>query len=236
MVLCYDYFSFRSAVCGLILLAGITKRAQIPFRRWLPAAIAAPTPVSALVHSSTLVTAGVFLIIRFFDFLKFFPAFFNILLVIGVFTILIAGIRANLERDIKKIIALSTLRQLGVIIGRLGAGLVDLAFFHLITHALFKALLFLCAGHFIHIGGHYQDIRIFGQIRSVAPLTCVGIVSANLALCGFPFIAGFYSKDVIIEGCSRDLFNLLICIVFFISAGLTAIYSFRVRVYLLLGV
>lgn len=197
--------------------------------------MAAPTPVSALVHSSTLVTAGVFLVVRFFDFLKLFPLFLNILLIVGVLTIFMAGISANIERDIKKVIALSTLRQLGVIIGRLGAGFVDLAFFHLVTHALFKALLFLCAGHFIHIGGHYQDVRVFGQLGSVAPLTCIGIISARLALCGFPFIAGFYSKDVIMEACSRGVFNSLICFVFFVSAGLTASYSIRLGLSVVCG-
>lgn len=165
--------------------------------------------------------------IRFYEFLRLFPWFFNFLLVIGVLTIFMAGIAANLESDMKKVIALSTLRQLGVIIGRLGAGYVDFAFFHLVTHALFKALLFLCAGHFIHIGGHYQDVRIFGQLGFITPLTCVGIVGSRMALCGFPFIAGFYSKDLIMESCSSGIFNFLICFVFFFSAGLTAIYSIR---------
>lgn len=235
MVLRYDFFSYRWCVCILIVIAGITKSAQIPFSRWLPAAIAAPTPVSALVHSSTLVTAGVYLIIRFYNFLILFPLFFKFLLIIGVLTIFIAGLTANLESDIKKVIALSTLSQLGVIMGSLGAGFVDLAFFHLSTHALFKALLFLCAGHFIHIGGHYQDVRIFGQISAVSPVTCVGLLCANLALCGFPFIAGFYSKDLIIEGCARNYFNFFICVIFFVSAGLTAIYSIRISISVLWG-
>lgn len=235
IVIGYDKFIIRNIVCLIIIMAGITKSAQIPFSRWLPAAMAAPTPVSALVHSSTLVTAGVFLVIRFFEFLKLFDFFFNLLLIVGVITIFIAGIVANLESDIKKVIALSTLRQLGVMIGSLGAGFVDLAFFHLATHALFKALLFLCAGHFIHIGGHYQDVRMFGQIGLISPLVCVGIIGASLALCGFPFIAGFYSKDIIIEGCSRGLFNLLICLLFFISAGLTASYSLRLRLSVITG-
>jgi len=132
------------------MVAAITKRAQIPFSAWLPAAMAAPTPVSALVHSSTLVTAGVFLLIRFFPFLRSCSFFQPALLFISVATLLLAGVGANYENDLKKVIALSTLRQLGVIMIRLGMGMPYLALFHLYTHALFKALLFLCAGAIIH--------------------------------------------------------------------------------------
>jgi len=141
------------------MLAGCTKRAQIPFSSWLPAAIAAPTPVSALVHSSTLVTAGVFLLIRFYPFLHSLTIFSNILIFLAVSTIFIAGIRASTECDIKKIIALSTLRQLGVIITRLALGAPNIALFHIITHALFKALLFICAGELIALHGHGQELR-----------------------------------------------------------------------------
>jgi NADH-ubiquinone oxidoreductase chain 5 len=125
----------------------------------LPAAIAAPTPVSALVHSSTLVTAGVFLIIRFYPFLSLQPAFNKIILFLAVSTILMAGIRATNECDIKKIIALSTLRQLGIIITRIGLGFPQITFIHIIIHALFKALLFICAGNMINAHSHAQDLR-----------------------------------------------------------------------------
>ena len=142
-----------------ILIAAITKSAQIPFSSWLPAAMAAPTPVSALVHSSTLVTAGVFLLIRFHYFLSTVPIFNVLLLFVAVTTILIAGISATTECDIKKIIALSTLSQLGMIMTSLGLGIPNFALFHIITHAIFKALLFICAGEIIAIHAHAQELR-----------------------------------------------------------------------------
>jgi NADH-ubiquinone oxidoreductase chain 5 len=147
----------RQIIC--ITLAAITKSAQIPFSSWLPAAIAAPTPVSALVHSSTLVTAGVFLLIRFYPFLHSHKIFNIMILIVAVSTIFIAGLRATTECDIKKIIALSTLSQLGIIITRIGLNAPILAYFHIITHALFKALLFICAGAFINQHLHSQDLR-----------------------------------------------------------------------------
>ena len=150
---------FSALIIIFIMTAGMTKRAQIPFSSWLPAAIVAPTPVSALVHSSTLVTAGVFLLIRFYPFLSGLPIFNFILLFSAVSTILIAGIRAATECDIKKIIALSTLSQLGIIIASLGLGAPNLALFHIITHAIFKALLFICAGEIIALHSHGQDLR-----------------------------------------------------------------------------
>lgn len=177
----------------------MTKSAQMPFSSWLPAAIAAPTPVSALVHSSTLVTAGVFLLIRFYNFLTEIKYFNFILIIISCSTILIAGLSALTECDLKKIIALSTLSQLGVIIASLGLGCVNLAFFHLITHALFKALLFICAGSIIHFHIHGQDLRTIGNLTRQLPFTISALLIANISLCGLPFISGFYSKDMILE-------------------------------------
>ena len=210
-----------------IMAAAITKRAQIPFSRWLPAAIAAPTPVSALVHSSTLVTAGVFLLIRFYSFLHTLPMFNTCLLVIAVSTIFMAGIRATTECDAKKIIALSTLRQLGIIITRLGFNLPHLAFFHIITHALFKALLFVCAGSFINSNLHTQDLRWMGNLTPQIPVASRCITLANLALCGFPFMAGFYSKDIIIEAAIFSPNNIIMLILCMLSLGFTAFYSIR---------
>lgn len=216
----------------IILLAGITKRAQIPFCSWLPAAIAAPTPVSALVHSSTLVTAGVFLLIRFYPFLRKTAIFSITLSIISAITMLIAGIAANFETDLKKIIALSTLRQLGVIMFRIAIGLPSLAFLHLLTHALFKALLFLCAGKIIHSHANNQDIRKIRHLWSQLPISRACFNIANLALCGFPFIAGFYSKDLIIETILTNQNNYTIILIIIIATILTASYSLRLSFFI----
>lgn len=218
----------------LVILAAITKRAQIPFSSWLPAAIAAPTPVSALVHSSTLVTAGVYLLIRFNN-LLIDIIFLKILLIISGLTIFIAGICANYEFDLKKIIALSTLRQLGLIIRILRIGYGDLAFFHLLTHAIFKALLFICAGVIIHIINNNQDIRIMGGIRFYIPLTSLCLNISNLALCGIPFLAGFYSKDIILELIRMRSLNLFIYLLYYFSTGLTIFYTLRLLIYLIIN-
>lgn len=219
---------------SLVVLAAITKRAQIPFSSWLPAAMAAPTPVSALVHSSTLVTAGVYLLIRFNIF--YFETWLRQgLLLISGLTIFMSGIGANFEYDLKKIIALSTLRQLGLIIRILSMGFVKLAFFHLLTHALFKALLFLCAGVIIHRLKNFQDIRVMGALIKFIPITIGYFNIANLALCGMPFLAGFYSKDLILEVVLLSNLNFFSLILFFVSTGLTVCYSFRLIYYRLRG-
>lgn len=219
---------------GLVVLAAITKRAQIPFSSWLPAAIAAPTPVSALVHSSTLVTAGVYLLIRFNILLENTYLGQFILLISGL-TIFIAGLGANFEFDLKKIIALSTLRQLGLMIRILSIGFYKLAFFHLLTHALFKALLFICAGAIIHNIKNSQDIRIIGGLVRQIPLTSACLNLANLALCGIPFLAGFYSKDLILEIVILSNINIFSFFLYFFSTGLTVCYSFRLVYYSLTG-
>jgi NADH-ubiquinone oxidoreductase chain 5 len=218
-----------------IILAAITKRAQIPFSRWLPAAIAAPTPVSALVHSSTLVTAGVFLLIRFYPFLHQTRFFNKFILIVATSTTFIAGVRAITECDFKKIVALSTLSQLGVIIFSLGANIPWLAFFHITTHALFKALLFICVGSFIHIHRHTQDLRWMGNITSQIPLIISCITIANLSLCGFPFISGFYSKDLIIESSMYFSINYLLIIITLMSLGLTSFYTTRATLVPIIG-
>nr|YP_337843.1 NADH dehydrogenase subunit 5 [Gonodactylus chiragra]ABA18055.1 NADH dehydrogenase subunit 5 [Gonodactylus chiragra] len=221
-------------LCFLVMLAAMTKSAQIPFSAWLPAAMAAPTPVSALVHSSTLVTAGVYLLVRFE------PAMHNSvysqgLLLLGGTTMFMAGLGANFEYDLKKIIALSTLSQLGVMMSILGFGLPDLAFFHLLSHALFKALLFMCAGVIIHSAKDYQDIRMMGGLSKFMPLTTFYMNLANLALCGMPFMAGFYSKDVILEMAFMGTINYISFLMYVFATGLTVCYTARLVYYSITG-
>nr|YP_009773433.1 NADH dehydrogenase subunit 5 [Acanthochitona avicula]QIZ12685.1 NADH dehydrogenase subunit 5 [Acanthochitona avicula] len=214
-------------VIMMILLAGMTKSAQIPFCSWLPAAMAAPTPVSALVHSSTLVTAGVFLLIRFYPFLSKLSLFSTTLSIISASTMLMAGIAANFETDLKKIIALSTLSQLGVMMFSIAIGFPSLALLHLMAHALFKALLFLCAGKIIHSHANNQDIRKMSHIWTQLPISSTCFNIANLALCGFPFMAGFYSKDLIIETMLLNQNNYIMILMMMLATMLTASYSIR---------
>jgi NADH-ubiquinone oxidoreductase chain 5 len=236
----YGSFNFRHIITFdapmwgfiviIVVIAACTKRAQIPFSAWLPAAIAAPTPVSALVHSSTLVTAGVYLLIRFNEPIKIW-GIGKPLIIISILTILISGIGANLETDLKKIIALSTLSQLGLIMISIRLGITILAYFHILRHALFKALLFMCAGNVIHCSGDTQDLRKMGFISSQIPVTCACINTANLALCGAPFIAGFYSKDLILESMLHGPTPHLAIILALTATALTVTYSLRLSYY-----
>nr|YP_009164266.1 NADH dehydrogenase subunit 5 [Amynthas longisiphonus]AIR76363.1 NADH dehydrogenase subunit 5 [Amynthas longisiphonus] len=219
-----ESFNWQSAA---IVLAAMTKSAQMPFSSWLPAAMAAPTPVSALVHSSTLVTAGVFLLIRFYPFLSSTTWFNQSLLLIAVTTTTMAGISAMAECDMKKIIALSTLSQLGMMMASMGLGMVNLAYFHMITHALFKALLFICAGTLIHSHTHGQDLRWMGNINKQMPTTSSCFILANMALCGAPFMSGFYSKDMIIESSIFYSNNFIMLIIILFTVSLTSFYTTR---------
>nr|ARH55192.1 NADH dehydrogenase subunit 5 [Setarhynchus sp. AH-2016] len=220
-------------VSMLMVMAAMTKSAQIPFSSWLPAAMAAPTPVSSLVHSSTLVTAGVYMLIRFSDF--FSKNLMNYLLFFSLLTMFMAGLGANFEYDLKKIIALSTLSQLGMMIVILSLGDKMLAFFHLLIHALFKALLFMCAGVMIHNMSGIQDIRYYSGLIKFMPVTCVCVSLSSMALCGMPFLVGFYSKDLIAEMLSYSNINMLVYMLFFMSVGFTVSYSFRIIYYILFG-
>nr|YP_008757762.1 NADH dehydrogenase subunit 5 [Eurema hecabe]AGG39633.1 NADH dehydrogenase subunit 5 [Eurema hecabe] len=228
-----DDFSME-VISGLIILGAMTKSAQIPFSSWLPAAMAAPTPVSALVHSSTLVTAGVYLLIRFNNLLMS-TDFILLLLLISGLTMFMAGISANYEYDLKKIIALSTLSQLGLMMSILSMGFKDLAFFHLLTHAMFKALLFMCAGMIIHMMNDNQDIRYMGGMSLYIPVTSLCMNISNLALCGIPFLAGFYSSDLILEMVSMSNMNMLIFFLYYFSTGLTMFYTMRMLMYLMVN-
>nr|QDI93330.1 NADH dehydrogenase subunit 5 [Roburocoris exiguus] len=209
----------------LVVLAAFTKSAQIPFSSWLPAAMAAPTPVSALVHSSTLVTAGVYLLIRFFPLLSMYDC--SVFLFLSMMTMLMSGLGANFEFDLKKIIALSTLSQLGLMMSILFVGFPNLAFFHLLTHAFFKALLFLCAGLIIHVMNNSQDIRDMGFLIKTLPYTSSCFIISSFSLVGAPFLSGFYSKDIIIEFLFMNEYNFMYYFIFLFCVILTMSYSFR---------
>lgn len=219
--------AFSGKIIFVLILAASTKRAQLPFSSWLPAAIAAPTPVSSLVHSSTLVTAGVYLLIRIN---YIFNSLNNLwaLIILGAGTIMIAGIRAMGEMDIKKIIALSTLRQLGLIFMTLGIGVPLLAFFHLAAHAYFKAIIFICAGGVIHRIGDYQDTRALGSSASGLPVAVRVFLVGNLRLCGLPFITGFFSKDLILELIIIRRINIILFFIAMLATFFTVAYSLRV--------
>lgn len=225
-----NIYACNDFILIFIIIAAITKRAQIPFSAWLPAAIAAPTPVSALVHSSTLVTAGIYLIIRFNYILS--ASHKNYIFIIGSLTAVIAGFSANFEFDIKKIIALSTLRQLGFIIRIIGLKMYKLSFFHLLSHAIFKALLFICAGIIIHAAKGSQDLRHMCSLTVKIPYTSCIIIVANFALCGLPFLAGFYSKDLIIEYAIFTSTSWIGLFMYILATMCTVSYTFRMFIIL----
>nr|YP_010582903.1 NADH dehydrogenase subunit 5 [Aguriahana juglandis]UGN61323.1 NADH dehydrogenase subunit 5 [Aguriahana juglandis] len=221
-----DYY--YHSIFYMLIISSFTKSAQIPFSSWLPAAMAAPTPVSSLVHSSTLVTAGVYLLIRFFDQLNFNNMY---MLFFSLMTMLMSSFCANYEFDLKKIIALSTLSQLGLMMSSLFLGMVNLSFYHLLTHAVFKSLLFLCAGIMIYYMNNNQDIRFMGLMSNYIPYTVSCFNISSLALCGFPFLSGFYSKDLIVELMSMNFLNFFLFMIFYFCLGLTACYSIRLFYY-----
>nr|YP_009692094.1 NADH dehydrogenase subunit 5 [Hypsauchenia hardwickii]QEG98427.1 NADH dehydrogenase subunit 5 [Hypsauchenia hardwickii] len=219
---------FDNCIFSLLIISSFTKSAQVPFSSWLPAAMAAPTPVSSLVHSSTLVTAGVYLLIRFFSNSFIYNSFF---VIIGTLTMIFSSFCANFEFDLKKIIAFSTLSQLGLMMMSIFSNLVDFSLFHLLTHAMFKSLLFLCSGIFIFYYLDNQDIRYMGGCCKFLPIcTCCFNIS-SMCLCGIPFLAGFYSKDLIIENLIFNGFNLFMFIFYYMSLGLTCCYSLRLFYY-----
>jgi len=176
----------------LVSLISFTKRAQIPFSAWLPAAIAAPTPVSSLVHSSTLVTAGIYLLIRF-------NVESSFLVSVGMLTSSMACLAALLEADFKKIIAFSTLSHLGFMVAIIGFNISDIAFFHLILHAFFKALLFIVVGAIIHSRNDYQSFIKISSSLNMVPTTSATLLCALMRLVGLPFLTGFFSKDIALE-------------------------------------
>ena len=220
----WDTHHQKNFISLSLIIAALTKRAQIPFSAWLPAAIAAPTPVSALVHSSTLVTSGLYLLIRY---LFISSLISKILFVLGLLTILIASLSAVFEKDLKKIIALSTLRQLGFILITLSLTLTNLAFFHLITHAIFKRALFLAAGFIIHTRARDQNIIKLPSNFKRSPLLSTIMAVRTLSLIGTPFLSAFYSKDLINELSLSIPLSSLLLIVFISGLALTSLYRLR---------
>jgi len=202
----------------LLLFMSFTKRAQFPFSSWLPAAMAAPTPVSALVHSSTLVTAGVYVLLRYMNTNN------SILIIVGTITILIAGACACAESDIKKVVALRTLSQLGLMMFSLGAHQKRFCFFHLLSHACFKALLFLSIGTLIHSLYGSQEYRRYNKLDGTLSVAIISTLS-RISLMGFVFTAGFYRKDAILESLYVNGIAASVIIFFLIGVGFTACYS-----------
>ena len=186
-------------ICVFLFIGAMGKSAQFLLHTWLPDAMEGPTPVSALIHAATMVTAGVFLVVRCSPIFEYSQVALNLVTIIGMITAIFAASVALVQNDIKKIVAYSTCSQLGYMFFAAGIGAYHVAMFHLFTHAFFKALLFLGAGSIIHAFKDEQDIRNMGGIRKKLPYTYAFMLVGTLALTGFPFLSGFYSKDAIIE-------------------------------------
>ena len=222
-------FGLITLICLFLFIGAMGKSAQFLLHTWLPDAMEGPTPVSALIHAATMVTAGVFLVVRCSPLFEFSQVALNVVAIVGMVTAIFAASVALVQNDIKKIVAYSTCSQLGYMFFAAGVGAYHVAIFHLFTHAFFKALLFLGSGSVIHAFNDEQDIRNMGGVRKKLPFTYVFMLIGTLALTGFPFLSGFYSKDAIIEFAylSNSPLGNYTVIVGILTAFLTSIYSWR---------
>ncbi|WP_115712138.1 NADH-quinone oxidoreductase subunit L [Legionella sainthelensi] len=222
-------WSLMTVICLALYVGAMGKSAQIPLHVWLPESMEGPTPISALIHAATMVTAGVFMIARISPLIEYSTTALSVVLVIGASGALFTGILALVMNDIKRVVAYSTLSQLGYMMVAMGASAYSAGIFHLLTHACFKALLFLGAGSVIIGMHHEQDMRKMGGLWNKMPITYVTYFIGSLALCAFPPFAGFYSKDTIIEAAQLSQIPgsgyAYFCVL--LGAGVTALYTFR---------
>jgi len=216
-------------ICIFLFIGAMGKSAQFLLHTWLPDAMEGPTPVSALIHAATMVTAGVFLVVKCSPIFEYSTTALNLVTIIGIVTAIFAASVALVQNDIKKIVAYSTCSQLGYMFFAAGVGAYNVAMFHLFTHAFFKALLFLGSGSVIHAFNDEQDIRNMGGVSKKLPYTYISMLIGTLALTGFPFLSGFYSKDAIIEYAylSNTILGNYAVVIGIFTAFLTSLYSWR---------